>query len=341
MIKVLVIIPSIKYNFHAKVPYVIANNINKNEIEMSIGVWSDNNINSLYNNIRCPVHYFHNNLDLATETIKKINPDIIHIYRYEGYNQEVCHKHITACVDAGVKRIIETNLMSEIDRSWSGDLINHHIILGYNALKKVQNQLQHKFKIEDFDVLYGCVDDNIRPSKFMAHKRGIFAFTTKPEFPLFTEILECIEDKVELMEIVYNTVNPHLTKFPQKAITIENVSWNYLPSILQNTPAIHTHCYPETFGLVISESMTVGKCVITMNFNGSDNTHTEYIEHNETGIIVNSVEEYINYFDILNNNYDIVEKIGKNAYEKSYDLFNPKTICNKLELIYKKVMDKK
>lgn len=335
MIKVLVIIPSIRYNFHAKVPYIIAQNIDKTVIDMSIGIWGTDNIQGLYND-NIPLYYFNGDQEIATKIIKQIKPDIVHFYRYEGFNQQIFNQPITACLNANMSNIIETNLMNEIDESYNGKYIKHHIVLSYTGLEKIKKQLKDKFKPEKFDVLYGCVSPNIRKSFPVEHKNGIFVFTSKPEYPLLQKYINHFSKYINNIYAVYTTVNPHMINFPQQTIVTQDAKWDEIPEILYSTPAIFTHCYPETFGLVIAEALVAGKSIVTMRFKNMDNAHCELIKHEETGFIAETEEEYIDYVNILFKDSMLKNKIGLNAYNKSWETFNPDMICKKLAYIYEK-----
>ncbi len=240
----------------------------------------------------------------------------------------VKHNHIIACIEAGyADRIIETNLINEVDVSWSGEYIKHHIFLTNRGLKNAK----YKRENDKYYVLYGCIDDRLRLDKFNISTNGIYMFTTKPEY----QGLRALIDKLKILNqdiSIISTKNGF-----DLPIVMQNVAWNKLCSVLQTQPAIYAHCFPETFGMVVVESMALGKSIIT--FNTKEDYQTEFIEHGKTGILVNDFDEYLYYADSLLKNDELRNRIGKNAYYRAWELFNPVKICNELIEIYEKVVD--
>ncbi|WP_456243296.1 glycosyltransferase [Thermodesulfatator autotrophicus] len=86
----------------------------------------------------------------------------------------------------------------------------------------------------------------------------------------------------------------------------------------------------ETYGLVVLEAMASGLPVIVSNKGAAH----EHIEHNKSGFITETEEEYLKYIDLLINNENIKTKISKEAFYTAQRLNLEKTYLQYINEIF-------
>lgn len=92
-----------------------------------------------------------------------------------------------------------------------------------------------------------------------------------------------------------------------------------------------TSLYEEPFGMVVTEGMAFGKTVIAYNVGSME----EIIDNNKTGFIIpkSDINRFSDRIISLENNRDLLTKIGKNARQFAIKNFNPAEYTRKIELL--------
>ena len=283
--------------------------------------------------------------DDLCKLMKDLKIDILHVHRAGTEEPEA----IEAAKRAGVPVIIETNVFGRVDRSPYNELIDCHILLSYFCARRYQHVIERPLVSDKYKVLYYPVDlepyDN-------------YNFTREFDRPTIGHLSR--EDDAKWDMISIDMVPYVLRYFPNLAYHIIGATKSVRRRVkelgiegnvvyMETTPKeeeifnffnninvfVHSAQIGETFGLAIAEAMAAKLPVVTHNcYQYLDNAQAEVVDHELTGYVVDTPQEYASAVIHLLRNRGLAKKMGEKGYNKVKKNFEAKMITKALETIF-------
>ncbi|MDG5492367.1 glycosyltransferase family 4 protein [Psychroserpens sp. SPM9] len=133
----------------------------------------------------------------------------------------------------------------------------------------------------------------------------------------------------------------HLKQHVLSKKALQNMSYHgpkqleELPDLLNQASVLVFPSRNETFGLIVTESMALGKPVIASNIPA----FKEIITTNENGFIAESQEDYIKYISRMFTDSEEKKRISKNAREQVLDSFTKDIMIQKSIAYYQNILN--
>lgn len=283
--------------------------------------------------------------DNLCKLMKDLKIDILHLHRAGTEESEP----IEAAKRAGVPVIIETNVFGRVDKSPYNELIDCHIFTSYFCARRYQHLIERPLVLDKYEILYYPVDLEIYDN---------YNFTRDFDRPTIGHLSR--EDDAKWDMISIDMVPYVLRYFPHLAYHIigatdsvrkrvkelgieKNVVFMKTTSkeeevldFFNNINVfVHSAQIGESFGLAIAEAMAARLPVVTHNcYQYLDNAQAEIVDHELTGYVVDTPQEYAAAVIHLLRNKDLARKMGEKGYIKVKKNFEAKMITKALEEIF-------
>ena len=170
------------------------------------------------------------------------------------------------------------------------------------------------------------------------YSKGIVFFLESLQFLLTKHVnLTCsiaglpvgdyLQSKSEISRIFFDSFEKLKEKFPNRITYYGLASGQVKEEILQKSSIfiLPTIYKTEAFPLTIIEAMYYGNAIVTTNHN-----YLPGIVKEKNGILINggSVDDIQTSIDSLLENSELLDKIQKNNYNESREIYNPTSFCN-------------
>ena len=285
------------------------------------------------------------------EAMERVKPQIVHVHR-AGWPEPQLLSPIRRF---GPKAVVETNVFGRLDDSPLEAVIDRHLFISHFCLARLMAVHGPKVDAKKYQVLHYPVDTDLfarltpaqdftrpwagrlsraDPGKWsrlvfdmlpiLAQARPDFNFLVigaTPEFQAYAKEL-ALTDRVRCLDPV--STDEDLAAFFGRV------------SLLA-----HANDTGESFGLAIAEAMAAGLPVVTHPAQGlRDNAQLELVEHQRTGLVATTAQEYAQAVLRLWDNPDEAKRLGQAGREKAQTFFRAQVIAKALGDIYLELMDR-
>lgn len=296
------------------------------------------------------------------KVILTVKPDIIHVHRGGWPEHDFMRPIIMARRELEAKQskhipIIETNVFGRFDPTPSGKKVDSTLFVSHFCLERYALQNKIKADAPRYQVLYNPIDyDTIKANTLPVEKRDFSK-------PVVGRVSRADQGKWSALGLEFLpkvcAARPDFSylviggiEYAKKYVKQHNLSGNvdFLPPFIQDADLAafldkisifaHANDTGESFGLVIAEAMAAGLPVITHPCPGMrDNAQLELVDHERTGLIVNTAEEYADAILWLLNNPNEAKRMGKAGQEKAAQMYAAKVVVTQLKQIYNELLN--
>ncbi|WP_081859015.1 glycosyltransferase family 4 protein [Desulfohalovibrio reitneri] len=279
--------------------------------------------------------------------LQRLRPDIVHVHR-AGWPEPDLMRPLKL---ARVLRVVETNVFGRHDPSPLGRLA--HRILFVSEFCRRRYGLVHSIDVEGprYDVLYNPVRTDAYAHVEPDFSRPVVGRISRADpgkwSPLAMDMLPRL--LAEVPEARYRVIGG--TKEARARAcelgVAETVDWldpvlgeDELAAFLAGCSVFaHANAAGESFGMVIAEAMAAGLPVITHPSEGlRDNAQLELVEHDRTGLVAATAEEYGQAVAWLLRHPEHARAMGRAGREKARRLYDARAVVARLEEIYDRVL---
>ncbi|PIS11893.1 MAG: hypothetical protein COT73_01515 [Bdellovibrio sp. CG10_big_fil_rev_8_21_14_0_10_47_8] len=287
--------------------------------------------------------------DLADfqKAIEEIQPDLIHLNR--GEDQDFYTSFVPDL--ASKVKIVETNIFGRPSSSSYLQRVDRFLFVSQWLLQK------SPWAQPKAEVLYNPIEEPLSKATLRAQlgiptEAVVLGRVGRPDLgdDLFVQkVLEQVYSQVEnnqnpLYYLSLGIPAPTLPTGQQQFQTqVKSLPATtdalYLSSFYNSIDILlHRRVEGETFGMVNAEAMMHGKVVVS-HLSKMDNAQVEVL--GDSGFIsdLNDTEAYSGYVTRLIQDPKLREEMGKKAAQRSFELFRPKMVANRLQEIYRLLLD--
>ncbi|WP_309741528.1 glycosyltransferase family 4 protein [Chamaesiphon sp. OTE_20_metabat_361] len=301
------------------------------------------------------------------ESIDEISiwsPDIVHIHRSGIYDEKI-NQTIVELKNRVNPIVIETSIFSRVDYKIQPNIIDIHLHLTKWCLWK---WLQWS-KSLTYKPLATILPNSVISSLFYrSSTQDIIDCKSKLGIPqnnfIFGRVGANCEAKwhpiivngFENIAKTHNNVSLLLVSPPPSILKlVENLPINIKNQVFI-TPKIekdgelrllyssmnvmlHGSRIGESFGIVLAESLLCETPSIVLSSPMKDNSQVEIIKHQQTGLVVNNAESFIQAMKEIYDCQDKAREFGKNGRKDIIDNYDNEYVCNRLNLLCKLLLD--
>lgn len=290
--------------------------------------------------------------DLLT-VLQRVKPDIVHIHR-AGWPEPHALRSIRL---ARVPAVVETNVFGRHDPSPQADVIDHTLFVSRFCLDRFAQVTGIDPDPARYSVLYNPVDTDFFASAISDERNyaipaaGRISRADPGKWScLALDFLPAVVRAVPGFR--YHIIGgiPVATAFVRKhglersVVLHQPVVTDREIAAFMNSVSLLAHANDagESFGLVIAEAMACGLPVITHPCPDlKDNAQIELVEHDVTGLVAATRQEYAKAVIHLLTNPDEARRMGQAGRDKAAALYRVQTIAAKLETIYQELAIRK
>jgi glycosyltransferase involved in cell wall biosynthesis len=278
------------------------------------------------------------------ETVKKINPQILHLNR--GTHNDFFTAKLTELPKE--LKIVETNIFAKHSSEDYWSRLNQSYFVSQYCLDKspwhggkgkvLYNPIKARLSTNSLREAY-----NIPPKAIVLGQIG------RPDLPqddwIYQAYRQNKSDEVYLCVLGCTQKIKELKTLDDKIILIEATTDAQLIDQFFNTidVLLHRRFDGETFGMNIAEAMIYGKPVVSHR-SSVDNAQAELLDAKEFGLVgfVTQEEDRESYFHHV---HDLIaqaplrQSLGQNASKKALQLYEASVVTKKLQDCYLEVVD--
>ena len=298
--------------------------------------------------------------DLFTNIVK-IKPELIHVHRAGWAEPEYMRPIISARrllqnKTGKIIPIVETNVFGHHDPSPAGREVDCTLFVSHFCARRFSKINNIEIKAPRYDVLYNPIDfDTIKNLSPITQKRDysrpVIGRVSRPDPGKWSNLAlswlpQACAARPDLSYLIIGGIEA-AEEYVQTNQLEKQVQFlppfiydNDLAKFLSGISIFaHANDRGESFGLVIAEAMAAGLPVITHPCEGlRDNAQLELVEHERTGLVVNSSKQYAEAILWLLGNPDEARRMGEAGQAKAAALFSSKVIAFELEIIYQNLL---
>lgn len=283
--------------------------------------------------------------DLFT-LLEKFRPHIVHIHR-AGWPEPELLKPLKL---ARVPAVVETNVFGRHDPSPSAGVIDTTLFVSEFCLKRFGALYKIDARSPRYTFLYNPVDTDFFARAALPDRdfsRPVAGRISRPDpgkwSRLALEFLPLIVK--DIPDFRYHVIGsiPEAEDYVRMQGLERHVFFHEpvrtddeIAEFLDGVSLLaHANDTGESFGLVIAEAMACGLPVITHPCDPpKDNAQIELVDHNVTGLVANSAEEYAAAVKFLIAHPEEARRMGRAGREKAARLYRAQAVAKQLETIY-------
>lgn len=285
--------------------------------------------------------------------LERIRPQVVHVHR-AGWPEPELLRPLKLARPAVT---VETNVFGRHDASPLGTLIDKHLFVSRFCLDRFHQTTNIPPDPHKYDFLYNPVDTDTFIENATTERdftRPVAGRISRPDPGKWSTLaLEFLPLLIrDIPDFHYHVIGgiPEAGQFVRDKGLEASVTFHdtvatdgeIIEFLDQVSLLAHANDTGESFGLVIAEAMACGLPVVTHPCAGlRDNAQLELVEHEVTGLVATTAEEYAQAVKWLLTHPEQARAMGEKGRQKAITLYRTRSQTQKLEAIYESLLQDK